>query len=251
MVRALLFGFALSGLGAAAPAQQPAPRPDPAPEPSPRPAPRPAPTPPKSEGRKAERFKYFTELGDTVINECDAIVTGRVARVTNLPGAAVVEIAVATWPYGDHAEGESSVTLLAHLDDFFAGTELLLFLKRFEDGPRYTYINRVLRSDPEYDAKLRVLTQTLALRDWKEAEDRRRQVRKLIFDDCEARESWTRWHALAELLYVRRTYPDLVTKEDVADLRAIAARSDDARFRKALLEALAPKLKEKGKEKVP
>lgn len=225
MLRGLVCG---AWLGAAAlssaSAQQPAPAPPPVPA-------------------KPPPFVYFNELGDTVVSKCDVIVLGRVAAVKEFVGGVVVRVAVTTWLLGDHTEGEQEVALLAHPDDFFAGNELLLFLEKFEGGPRFTYLNRILKSDPDFEAKRKVLDQTLELRKLKQEEERRRQVRRLIYEGADARDSWTRWHALADLKHVLSNHPGLVTPEDRADLRALAQRSSDAKFQKALLAALAEKEK--------
>lgn len=226
MVRGLVCGACLlAGALTSASAQQPAP-----------PAPPPAPAKPAA-------FVYFNELGDTVVSKCDAIVYGKVASVKEFVGGVVVRVAVTSWLLGEHAAGEAEVTLLAHPDDYFAGNELLLFLQKFEGGPRFTDLNRILKSDPDFEAKRKVLDQTLELKGLKQEDDRRRQVRRLIYEGADARDSWTRWHALADLKHVLSNHPGLVTSEDRADLRALAKRSGDAKFQKALLAALEEKEK--------
>jgi hypothetical protein len=231
MVRGLVCGAWLTAAAlSSVSAQQPAPAPPP-------------PAPAKPAPAKPAPFIYFNELGDTVVAKCDAIVYGKVASVKEFVGGVVVRVAVTQWLLRDHAADDGEVTLLAHPDDFFAGNELLLFLQKFEGGPRFTDINRILKSDPDFEAKRKVLDQTLELRGLKQEEDRRRQVRRLIYEGAEARDSWTRWHALADLKHVLSNHPGLVTTEDRADLRALAKRSSDAKFQKALLAALEEKEK--------
>jgi hypothetical protein len=226
MVRGLVCGAWLTAAAlSSAAGQQPAPK-----EPPPVPA-KPAP------------FVYFNELGDTVVAKCDAVVLGKVASVKEFVGGTVVRVTVSGWLLGDHAAGDDEVTVLAHPDDFFVGNELLLFLQKFEGGPRFTYLNRILKSDPDFDAKRKVLDQTLELRKLKEEVDRRRQVRRLIYEGADARDSWTRWHALADLKHVLSNHKGLITDDDRTDLRALAQRSSDAKFQKALLAALSEKEK--------
>src|SRR5262245_16456930 len=111
-----------------------------------------------------DSFKYFTQLGDQVLNQVDAVLYGKVVAVTAMPGTDVVRLSISTWYLGDRKEGQDQVTLLASRGDFFEGTEQLLFLKKYEGGPRYTLHNRVAKSDPDFEAKRHVLEATLALR---------------------------------------------------------------------------------------
>jgi len=234
MVSGLVGGIFLTWSAfASATAQQPVPPEVPAPKPAPAPPAKPAPA----------VFPYFNELGDTVVAKCDAIVFGKVSSIKEMLGGAVVRVTVTTWFLGDHAADQTEVTLLAHVDDFFAGNELLLFLQKFEGGARFTFLNRILKSDPDFDAKKKVLDQTLELKKLDHEEDRRRQVRKLIYAGVDARDAWTRWHALADLKHALANHPGLVTLEDRADLRALAKRSSDAKFQKALLAELTEKEK--------
>ena len=186
-------------------------------------------------------FAWYSQLGDTVISKCDAIVTGRVGAISELRGGAIVRVEVETWFYGDHAPGQDEVTLLAHPDDFFTGTELLLFLQRFENGGRFTYLNRILKSDSDFEAKRKVLERTLALRDFPRDEDRRHEVRRRIYEDAGSIDAWTRAHVLLEIAWLRRNWPGLLTRPDLADLRELARRSPDEKWKKALLAALEDK----------
>jgi hypothetical protein len=233
----VIFRGIVCGICLAAAAHAPAFAQTPPPQVPPKPAPGPVPAKPE-----APAFVWFNELGDTVVAKCDLIVLGKVSSIKELVGGAVVRVTVSTWFFGDHAADQTDVTLLSHADDFFLGNELLLFLTKFESGPRFTYLNRILKSDPDFDAKRKVLEQTLELQKLKE-EERRRQVRKLIYDGADARDAWTRWHALTDLHHALTNHPGLVTLEDRADLRALAKRSGDAKFQKALLAELTEKEK--------
>jgi hypothetical protein len=204
----------------------------------------PAPSPPPARPAPA-RFRWYTQLGDEVLAKVDAVLVGKVASISSLRGTDVVRVTIVRWLQGERpaAEGPlakepADVTLLANPGEFFAGTEQLLFLQRYDGGPRYVLHNRVTRSDPDFEAKLASLERTLALKDLPRDEDRRRRVRKTIYDDAAARDAWTRWHAFHELEYVRKSFPDLVTREDREDLARLAARSEDAAFKKALLKLL-------------
>lgn len=201
--------------------------------PAPPAGPKPAPAKPA--------FAWYSLLGDTVVSKCDAIVAGRIGAISELRGGAIVRVEVETWFYGDHAPGQDEVTLLAHPDDFFTGTELLLFLQRFENGGRFTYLNRVLKSDSDFEAKRRVLERTLALRDFPRDEDRRHEVRRRIYEDAGSIDAWTRAHVLLEIAWLRRNWPGLLTRADLADLRELARRSPDEKWKKSLLAALEDK----------
>jgi len=183
-------------------------------------------------------FKYFTKLGDEVLNRVDAVLVGRIQSVTALRGTDVVLVEVVTWHSGPRRPDQKNVTLLANHGDFYVGTEQLLFLKLYEAGPRYTLHNRVARSDPDYDAKLHALEQSLALRRIPNEEDRKRQVRKQLWEDVGARDSWTRWHAYHELEWLRGRHDDLLPREDREELARLAARSGDPEFKKALTRLL-------------
>jgi hypothetical protein len=187
---------------------------------------------------KRPTFAYFTQLGEEVLNQVDVVVEGRIAAVTKLRGTDVVRVTVTTWHLGDHKQGDDEVTLLAPPDDFFAGSQQLLFLEKYETGGRFTVVNRVARSDPDFEAKLGVLTRNVALRKLDDVEDRQRAVRKMLYDDAVALETWTRQHALVELAYEKKHHPTLVTKEDREDLTKLAVRSEDEKWKKALLELL-------------
>ena len=186
-------------------------------------------------------FAWYSLLGDTVVSKCDAIVAGKVGAISGLRGGAIVRVEVETWFWGDHAPGQTEVTLLAHPDDFFTGTELLLFLQRFENGGRFTYLNRILKSDSDFEAKRKVLERTLALRDFPRDEDRRHKVRRRIYEDAGSIDAWTRAHVLLEIAWLRRNWPGLLTRADLADLRELARRSPDEKWKKALLAALEDK----------
>ena len=193
---------------------------------------------PQQEPAKRAAFRWFTQLGDEVLNRVDAVLQGKVAAVTRVHGADVVRVTIATWYLGTREPDQVDVTLFAQQGDFFVGSEQLLFLKLYDGGPRFKVHNRVARGDPDFDDKVRILEQTLALRSLDHEEDRRRQVRKQLYDGAADRGSWMRWHAFHELEYVRKTYPDLVTREDRDDLTRVAARSEDELFKKALLKLL-------------
>jgi len=186
-------------------------------------------------------FAWYSTLGDTVVAKCDAIVVGRIGAINELRGGTVVRVEVETWYLGEPVPGQTEVTLLAYPNDFFTGTELLLFLQRFESSGRYTYLNRILTSDADFEAKRRVLEQTLALRRLASDDERRYAVRRKIYEEAGAIDAWTRAHVLREIAYLRRTWPGLLTRDDLADLRELAKRSGDEKWKKSLLAALEVK----------
>jgi len=183
-------------------------------------------------------FCWFTQFGDRVLQRVDSVLSGKVESVTPVRGTDVVRVSILAWHFGERRPDQREVTLLARRGDFFTGTEQLLFLQRFEGGGRYQLHNRVARSDPDYEAKLRCLEENLALLELERVEDRRLRARRLLHEGVGDRERWTRWHAFHELAYVRDAYPDLVTADDREEFTRLAARSDDAPFKKALLKLL-------------
>lgn len=211
-------------------AQEPAPRP-PAPKPAPEPA-RPAP----------EEPIHCTQFAAEVLAAVDAVLVGTVVDVKALRGTDVVRIRIGAWKAGERPATPlgpvDEVTLLATPRDFFVGGEQLLFLKRFEEGPRFVVHNRIGRGDPDWEAKLACLDQNLALQALPTAEERRRQARKLVYDDLVARSQWTRWHGFHELSWLRRCHPAWITREDRGDLRKAAERSEDAELARRLLALL-------------
>jgi hypothetical protein len=225
------------------PDERPAPTPSKGPAADPASAPAPAGKPPDAAASPpaAPAFAWYSELGDTVVAKCDAILVGKVGAISELRGGAIVRVDVSTWYYGDRTADATSVTLLANPDDFFIGTELLLFLKKFESGERYTYVNRIIKSDSDFEPKRKVLEQTLALRAIARDDDRRREVRRRIYEDAGSTEMWTRSHVLREIAWLRAKWPDVLSREDFNDLRELARRSSDEKWKKALLAALADK----------
>ncbi len=190
---------------------------------------------------KKPAFVWYTQFGDQVLNRVDAVLIGKVEEVTALRGTDVVRVSVVDWKWGDRDAklgSATEVTLLAQPGDFYVGNEQLLFLERFEKGSRYTLVNRVAKSDPDWEQKLECLAANLRLKPLERDEDRRREVRKALYDGLAARVVWTRWHAWQELVYVKSKYPDLVTREDRVDLEKLANRLDDAKLKKALQKLL-------------
>lgn len=203
------------------------------------PAPAPIPAPP-APGKPA--FAWYTQFGTEVLGVVDGVLVGKVEEVTGLRGIDVVRVAIVEWCYGARPRalaGEAKeVTLMASPGDFFLGTEQMLFLKLFEGGPRYAVHNRIARSDPDWDAKRACLDWNLGLQKVEKDEDRRREVRKRLYDDLSDRSNWTRWHAYHELAWLRAKQKELVTWDDREDLRKLAARLEDEKLKTALTKVL-------------
>ena len=202
------------------------------------PAPGGAPTPP-AEAKTAPLDPWYSQLGAEAVALSSAVVIGKVESVSQLRGTDVVRVSISEWIWGgDPDKPAAEVTLLAGRDDFFVGTSQLLFLATFEKGPRFTVVNRIAKSDPDFEEKVAVLRSVVTLRRTEPDEERRRQARKFLYDLATARGKWTRWHAIQEIASVRKRHPDLVTAEDRAELKKLAARTEDADWKKALLAAL-------------
>ncbi len=229
--RSVALLVAVVAVGARAPLSAQTPAPSPVAPPAPRPEP-PAATGPI----------WYTQFGAQVLAAVDAVLIGKVIEVSGLRGTDVVRVEIVEWKHGARPVGlrgsVTEVTLLAMPGDFFVGTEQLLFLKLFEKGPRYNAFNRVARSDPDWDAKLACLDRNLALLALEKEEERRREARKLLYDDLTSTVHWTRWHAYHELAWVREKMPQMVTREDRADLRKAASACEDPKLRELVLKLL-------------
>lgn len=245
-----LASIALVAIAACAQAQQPiAPPPPtkpadkPAEKPSEKPVEKPTDPPTPKDGVKPDPWVGYTQFGAEVLDVVDGVLLGKVAEVTPLRGTDVVRVTIVEWRHGarpqENGHDAAEVTLLAAPGDFFVGNEQLLFLKRYEKGPRFVVHNRIARSDPDWDAKLAVLDHNVALRALPRDEERRREVRKRLYDDLASRVNWTRWHGYQELAWLKRKQAKLVTREDRDDLRKLMERCEDAKLAKsvgALLE---------------
>jgi hypothetical protein len=182
-----------------------------------------------------EDSRYFTRFGDTVLKKSVAIVLGEIDQISAIRGGDVVRVRVLSTHKGEEAE---YVTLLAGRGEFYAGTQQLLFLESFGDAGRYQYINRISRSDPDYDAKEACLKAHLKI-EALDAEDLRREaVRQFLRDGARSLQSWTRWNMLRELDYILKKYSDLVRRTDRQELRELAKSSKDEEFRDKLVDLL-------------
>ena len=179
-----------------------------------------------------ESDPYFSKFGDQVLRRTQYIVKARVVSVEQATAQAVlVEVQVDTTFKGEEHEG---FTILANRGEYFEGSELLLFLNDFEDGPRTTCSNRISVSDGDYDAKERHLTEQLEIEALSTPEDRRRKSRELLLQNLRAEGKWTRWNALRGLAYVLETYPDMMREADRKELREIAESTVDVEFQQEL-----------------
>ena len=178
---------------------------------------------------------YFSKFGDQILSRSICIVRGSVVSVSEAPRSEVVRIEVAKTFKGDQ---QDTLTLLANPDEFFTGSELLLFLEYFEDGPRYVSFSRISTTDPEYEAKEEFLKQQLRLEAFDNEDDRRNLARRILLENARASASWTQWNMLRELKYVLEEYPSLVRSSDREELGAIAEESTDENFRTELRRLL-------------
>ncbi len=198
----------------------------------------PAPTPVPA----TAKFAWYTQFGSEVLDVVDGVLIGRIDSIAPLRGTDVVRVTIVAWRFGERPKSvtgdAAEVTLLASPGDFFVGTEQLLFVKKFEGGPRYAVHNRVARSDPEWDAKVAWLDHHDALRKLVKDEDRRREVRKRRYDDLAARSNWTRWNSYHELTWLRTKHKDVVTWDDREDLKRLAERLEDAKLGAAVKKLL-------------
>lgn len=186
-------------------------------------------------GSGADDGRYFTRFGETVLRKSQAIVLGEIDHVQPIRGGDVVRVRVIQTYKGDDTE---TVTLLAGRGEFFAGTQQLLFLEQYGEAGRFQYINRISRSDPDYDAKEECLNDHLRMESLGEEGLRRDAVKEFLRKGARSSQSWTRWNMLRELAYILKKYPELITEADRAELRKLAESSPDDEFRRKLLELL-------------
>jgi hypothetical protein len=177
-------------------------------------------------------IEYFTKFGDQVLSRSPQIVRGRIASVSTAPRSEVVRVEVAVTFKGQQVQ---ELVLLANPGEYFAGSDFLLFLEPFEEGPRYTCFNRISSTDPDYAIKERYLQQQLELEALPDPELRRDRARTLLVEHARSPESWLRWNMLRELAYVLDRYPGLVRTTESDGLHKAAEQSSDDEFRKELL----------------
>jgi hypothetical protein len=176
-------------------------------------------------------FRYFSKFGDRVLGQSQLIVRGRVAAVKPVPRAELATIEVATTFKGAETR---DVVILANPGEFFVGSELLLFLREFEGGPRTTCFNRISVTDPDYEVKERFLRQQLRLEDLADEEIRRDYARSMLLESARSTERWVCWNTLRELAYVLDRYPELIREGEAVTLAGIADASEDPEFAREL-----------------
>lgn len=187
--------------------------------------------------QRGKDIKYFAYFGEKVLKRSDRIALVKVAKVTpGAPGTEVVRLQVEEVLKGDHARTEELV--LASRGDFFADVEMLIFLEPYGQGRFTTYVGRILRVDPDFTAKLRVLKQYLELERLADDAARAEQVRQIILKNLTDASDWVRWNALRELDHVARLSSGLLTAGDQRELATLQAASREGTFKKALGEVL-------------
>lgn len=191
--------------------------------------------------RPQQELPYFTQLGDKILSRSSLVVLGEVEAVSRaLRGGEVVTVQVTETRLG---EEHKSVTILAERGSFFAGSEMLLFLTPNE-GPTFSCLNRISRSDPDFDAKMAVLVQNLEIRELTDEESRKAHVRQILYENARSTDTWTNWNVARELQYVLQKYPDLLRAEDVKALLEVAEATSDEEFGKELRRLLRDKVGE-------
>ncbi len=187
---------------------------------------------------RTRALSYYSQLGDQVLSQSTLVVKARVESTRAIPGGELVTLEVQRLFKG---EAPAPLTVLSHPREFFVGSEQVMFLKRYRDGPRYTCVNRFGR-DAEFDAKVSCLSRHLSVEKLKTDAERRREVRRLLLDHAAAGDSWTRMNVVHEVRYLRRRYPDLLGAGDQDALLVIARSSPDEDFRQSLQELLTAKV---------
>lgn len=189
-------------------------------------------------GAGAGDIKYFSYFGERVLKRSQCIAVAKVDRVTpGGPGSEVVHLVVKDVLKGDRDTTEQ--LLLASRGDFYAGVEMVIFLEPYGAGHFATYLGRILKSDPDFTAKLRVLRQYLALERLPDDAARAQEVRHIILKNIADTVDWVRWNALRELEHVVRDSPSLLTSEDRSQLSAACTSLADSTFKKTFLGVLA------------
>ncbi len=176
---------------------------------------------------------YFTRFGDQILSRSQTILRGRVDGVDSAGRLEVVRVE-SQEPFKGSVDEE--VVVLANPGEFFAGSELLLFLELYQQGPRFTCFNRISTTDPEYETKEAYLREQLLLESQTDTTGRREMARGFLLEHAASEDPWMRWNMLRELAYVLEEYPDMLDENDAERLREIgqAQESRDARFHREL-----------------
>src|SRR5262245_37870488 len=118
--------------------------------------------PPQDGGERHKDIKYFAYFGEKVLRRAELIALAKVEKVTpGGPGTEVVKLGIREVVKGD--PGRTEELVLASRGDFFPEVEMLIFLEPYGKGNFTTYVGRILKSDPDFAAKRRVLKQYLTL----------------------------------------------------------------------------------------
>jgi hypothetical protein len=193
----------------------------------------------------------FTTLGG-VLARADLVGEGTATAVTALGhGIAVVRVDFTrVLKSAPGAPAPQSAVVLAAPGDFTAGSAYLLFLDRFRDGERFTWIERLARGERDYDAKLKVLAQFIEVESITDAAARNRRLRDVLIDNLDDRELFVKWNALRELTDLAGRMPALFDDAERAAIVRVYYAEPSPSFRKGLLDVLRSigvQLEEKGR----
>src|SRR5262249_45172827 len=107
-------------------------------------------------------IQYFTYFGEKVLRRADFIAIAHVEKVSHGgPGTDVVRLTVNQVFKGDRERKE--ILLLSSRGDFYPGADMLIFVEPYRSGRLSTYLGRVSKSDPDFNAKVKILGDYLAL----------------------------------------------------------------------------------------
>lgn len=133
--------------------------------------------------------------------------------------------------------GKKTHLLLAHRDEFVEGTKLFLLLKRYGSGDRLTSLHRLSSVEKNYDEKVGLIEQYIAVEQIKGRKERIRAFAALVLKNLNIETSWTRWNSIYELNGLLEGEDYDFTTGDVSYIEHLLKDEKDEGFRDALDQA--------------
>ncbi|MBI4880627.1 MAG: hypothetical protein HY812_13360 [Planctomycetes bacterium] len=184
----------------------------------------------------AARFE-FTTLGDKALSRCDLLAEARAAAArTAARGVCVVRFEISELLLGE--SGRAEVVVLAAPGEFSAGATYLLFLERFQEGPRFTAFARIAGAERDYAAKLKVLRRFAEAERVVDEEQRALLIREILLLHLGDEDLFVKWNALAEIKSFAGLHAALFGAREKARLVEVLRGEVSPTFRRGLLEVL-------------
>jgi len=139
---------------------------------------------------------------------------------------------------GRHTSTGVAAVVLAAPGDFTKDQTYLLFLDRFRNGDRFTWIDRLAPSDRDYAAKLKVLEQFVHIASIQDLNERTLEMRDVLLRNLADRDLFVKWNAVRELKEFAEQHPSLFGDRERAAMVRVYNNEPSPTFRTALLEIL-------------